>query len=263
MGRIHFLEHYKYKQFVDAISQAGAFPSCPKHQLSRDNLLNYLDSLWKNQARFEQIIDSWEAVSYFITFHFQQPIQVQIEMYTPYDFSRFICHFVPIFKPEAKTDVEVAANIFDCLVNFLSFLFDQKIIETLEPILIARHKVIRSNRISPISRRRLFGPEWAVIQTSPVDSTRKVFTFTDIWLLAVFQKRFGSNTQNLHDAFCDPELAVRNRLQKQAHFARLKKRLRKHHFRAEKLLRPILNQKLIHKAQQWFVSGRYIDRLEN
>ena len=257
MGEIHFLEHYRYRQFVRVIQDTGIFPTCPFHPLSHTHVLGYLDQLRNKKWSVDRIVRVWEAISHFCNFYFRQPFQKPLEMHTPYDFSRYVNDFLPIYLKEAKGNKEVYLDAFEKLIGFFDYLFKQGVIGTVEAIRAARQLVFSGEGVSRIERGQLLGPEWSVVIASPINGEQLVFTFTDLWLLVALKTQFDLDAERMKRCLEDPDMIIEDRLNKRAHFSRLIRRIRLHYLGSLVFINGLMNQSTIRQSKRWLYEGKY------
>lgn len=261
MSEVHFMEHFRYNRFIRMIEKSGTFPECPRHQFCLTNVLDFLDDAWKKNSVFKDIVDIWEAVSLFVTFHLQQPVPMRLEMLTPYDFSRFINFYVPIFKPEIKDDYPESRRVLAWVAEFFRFLKKAGSLDSTESIDAALRMVFKDGKINRIRRNKLSGPEWAVIRESKTDGERIVFTFSDIWLLAALELKFRGDVDSMFAFLNAPGQKIVDSIKKQAHLARLLKKLRRHRFDFSDILNGVKGRSLKANSTEWIRKGAYVSSL--
>ena len=257
MGNVHFLEHYRYHRFIRTIQGSGTFPPCPFHPFSMNNVIDFLNHFHKQEIPVKQIIRIWEVLSLFSNFYHQQPIQMPLEMFTPYDYSKYVNDFLPIYKKRAKKDYDFSIRYFDHLIAFFRFIHERKELGTIEPIVAARAQIYQDGIINRIPRKQLQGPEWALVIPFPEQGDRLVITFNDLWLLVAQECHFHGNADEMRRYLDDPENSIRDRLQKRAHFARLSATLIRRSLIPKKFIRGLLSRTTLEQAKEWLDSRPY------
>ena len=261
MNQVHFLDYYRYREFLKKLQESACFPQCRHHPFGIDRISGYLDERRNNGTPLDVLMDAGQSLAMFAGFLGQNPQAIRFEMLREYDFSRFLHFFVPLFHPSARDNRSKLLAIFDDVVDYCRHILASGAIGSIAVMISARTRIFDQGSLHRLPKLPPTGPEWVMVKQSKTGGEQLVITFNDLWLLLVFRNVYGLDEAMMREDLQNPEVYIEDRLPKTAHLVRLLKNLRRNGYTAETFTLELSTERHLTRAKSWFYRERYVAEL--